>query len=163
MSTLSLTDKLRILCEHHKVGANTNKMSKMHKALQDKFPGKTPNALYDELPKSVRDAAESKNTAAAVVPVAAPASSAAAVEKAKDGEIIPPGQPLDLRVDGATQHTNVAAPSLTFHLAPASIAINPGNVSWAYTLQRAAMYTFVFFSGSMLGVLTTLALFRKVI
>jgi len=77
-------------------------------------------------------------------------------DKPKDGEIIPPGK-TDLKVDGANQRVDVAAPSLMFNLAPSSVTVNPGNVSWAYTAQRAMMYAFVFGSGAMFGVLALLA------
>lgn len=154
------SEKLRAVCEHHKLTSASASSKEMFKAVKKKFPDKSVEYAYSDLPYLFRSEFEKKLTPKAEVPAAAKAE---VVATAKEVEIIPPGQPLHMKVDGANQKVDVAAPALNFHLAPASVSINPGNVSWAHTLQRSVMYSFIFFSGSMFGVLATLALFRKVI
>lgn len=157
----NLTEKLRAVSEHHKLTHTSASSKEMHKAVRKKFGDKSVDTLYSDLPYAFRTEFEKKLPAKPAVPLAV-VDGKSEQPKVVEGEVIPPGQPVNLKVDGASQHTAVAAPNYNFNLTPSSVQINPGNVSWAYTLQRSVMYAFVFFSGSMFGVLTTLALLRKV-
>lgn len=137
--------KIEKLADHYKVKKDGKSANEIWSEIK-KVSGKSfasIDALYQEV-------IEKKGEVAKPVEAAKPA------DKPKEGEVLPP-QKSELKIDGATQKVDVAAPALNFNLAPASVVVNPGNVSWAYSLQRAVMHAFVFGSGTMFGILVALA------
>jgi len=65
--------------------------------------------------------------------------------------VLPPERPSADR--GSNYNVSVAPPSINLALSPAAITVYPGDLTLTYILGRAAMYAFVFASGSMLGLL----------
>lgn len=151
--TMTLAEKLKVLVAHYKIDDKTMAPKERMRAVRRASKEDSIDVAYSKLPESVRRAAEKELEKVETKKEA---------DKPKDGEIIPPRAPMPVTVDGATQRVEVAAPTMSFHLAPPSINVGPASVSWSYTLQRSAMYGFVFASGTMFGVLLVLVRLKGV-
>ena len=141
---MNTKDKIKKLAEKYKVEkgdkSNADWIKSIKKAAGSEF--ESIEVLYDK--------AFAKSASATSSPVPTPKA-----------EVIPPSKEVTVLKEAAQpinqQHTvDVAAPNLVFNLAPPTVQVNNGGVSWAHSAMRAAQYAFVFASGVSFGVLAVI-------
>lgn len=152
--TMTVSEKLAVLCAHYKIDDKSMSTKDRMRAVRKAANESSIDAAYSKLPADVRAAAEKPPT---------PKKD----EPAKDGEVLPPvatpvAAAAPVKVDGAQQRVDVAAPAMSFHLAPATINVERESAPWSVLAQRAFMYGFVFASGAMFGILVTIARIKGV-
>lgn len=147
---MTLNDKLLRLGKHYKIPAG-NMSTKDWVAAIRKAAGKGEFMNIDTLYSDAFGSADKH---------APKQIEAKAVEVKEVPQKLPALQPMT--IDGAKQQVDVAAPSLVFHLAPASITVKAGDVDWSHTLHRIGVHLFTLAAGIMLGVLLSKSVLKMV-
>lgn len=134
---MNAKDKMKKLGE--KLGVNQGSMSwpQWSSALKAKAgkEGYSIDQLYDELILGKKQE----------VPKADPPKSAAPV---------PASMTLPAPRGSATSEVTVAAPTMTFNLAPPVIEVRHGEVTWQRQLERLGVYVFLISFGVVVGWIT---------
>lgn len=150
---MNMKQKLKALGTNYKVEQKNMSLIEWSNAIKKvaNRPNDSIEVLYDEvILKKPKETAPPKVIEGKAVEI----SSKAEANKV-EGCTYPVSSPVE-------QSVAVSAPAQHFHLAPASVVVNSGDVNWSYTLMRAAQYAFVFMSGTMFGMLISGVVMTKI-